>query len=351
MSEPTSPTHSEAFKTDNPIYGYLDSLPKEYRISDFHMRSGSDLAIRTNGEIKVLEGYAVTHELLDDIFRAELSEEDYERFCQTKDIDFAITVRGARFRANGYHTLKGWGLIMRTIVTEVPNIDQLGLPAAVHNILKEKKGMVLVTGATGSGKSTSLASLINKINRERSEHIITIEDPVEFVHTEINSIISQREVGRDTQSFASALKGALREDPDIILLGEMRDYETISLALTAAETGHLVFGTLHTSGAAETINRIIDAFPADEQPQARSMVASSLQLVMTQQLLKRKGGGRIGAFEVMVCVPAVRNLIRENKIPQIATVIQTGANFGMITMDKYVDELEKQDLIVVEGED
>lgn len=340
----------EPLKSANPIYGYLDNLPKEYRISDFHMRSGSPLAIRTNGDIKVMHDCPITHDLLDDIFRTELDEELYEQFCETKDIDFAITVRGARFRANGYHTLNGWGLIMRTIVTEVPNIEQLGLPAAVHNILNEKKGMVLVTGPTGSGKSTSLAAMINKINRERAEHIITIEDPVEFVHTEINSIISQREVGRDTMSFASALKGALREDPDIILLGEMRDYETISLALTAAETGHLVFGTLHTSGAAETINRIIDAFPAQEQPQARSMVASSLQLVMTQQLMKRKSGGRIGAFEVMVCVPAVRNLIREDKIPQIATVMQTGAQFGMVTMDKYVDELEKQGLIAPEDD-
>ena len=239
---------------------------------------------------------------------------------------------------------------MRTIVTEVPNIDQLGLPQAVHNVLREKKGLVLLTGQTGSGKSTSLASMINKINRERAEHIITIEDPIEFVHTEIKSIISQREVGRDTMSFGSALKGALREDPDIILLGEMRDYETVSLALTAAETGHLVFGTLHTSGAAETINRIIDVFPAEEQSQARSQLSSSLQLVMTQQLLKRKTGGRIGAFEVMVCVPAVRNLIREDKIPQIGTVMQTGAQFGMITMDKYVDELEKQNLIIIEDD-
>ena len=289
--------------------------------------------------------------MLDGIFQTELDKELYEEFAERKDFDFAITVRGARFRANGYHTLNGWGLICRTIVTEVPNIDQLGLPQAVHNILTEKKGLVLVTGPTGSGKSTSLASMINKINRERAEHIITIEDPVEFVHSEINSIISQREVGRDTESFAAALKGALREDPDIILLGEMRDYETISMALTAAETGHLVFGTLHTSGAAETINRIIDAFPAEEQPQARSMVAGSLQLVMTQQLLKRKGGGRIGAFEVMVCVPAVKNLIREDKIPQIATVMQTGAQYGMITMDKYVDELEKQGLIIPPDED
>ena len=343
--------NNEPFKSDNPVYGYLDNLPKEYRISDFHMRAGSPLAIRTNGDIKILPECPITNEMLDDIFRTELDDELYESFAESKDIDFAITVRGSRFRANGYHTLNGWALICRTIVTEVPNIDQLGLPPAVHNILTEKKGLVLVTGPTGSGKSTSLASMINKINRERAEHIITIEDPVEFVHSEVSSIISQREVGRDTVSFASALKGALREDPDIILLGEMRDYETISMALTAAETGHLVFGTLHTSGAAETVNRIIDAFPAEEQPQARSMVASSLQLVMTQQLLKRKGGGRIGAFEVMVCVPAIKNLIREDKIPQIATVMQTGAQFGMITMDKYVDELDKQGMIIIEDED
>jgi twitching motility protein PilT len=335
---------------DNPVYRYLDELPKEYRISDFHMRSGSPLAIRVNGEIRIMQDCPITHEMLDGVFQHELDQELYDDFVDTKDIDFAVTVNGARFRANGYHTLNGWGLICRTIVTEVPNIDQLGLPAAVHNVLVEKKGLVLVTGPTGSGKSTSLASMINKINRERAEHIITIEDPVEFVHSEIKSIISQREVGRDTMSFASALKGALREDPDILLLGEMRDYETISLALTAAETGHLVFGTLHTSGAAETINRIIDAFPAEEQPQARSMVASSLQLVMTQQLMKRKSGGRIGAFEVMVCVPAIKNLIREDKIPQIATVMQTGAQYGMMTMEKYVDELEKQGLIVIEDD-
>lgn len=336
--------------SDNPIYGYLETLPKEYRVSDFHMRSGSPLAMRVNGEIEVLQDLPITHDLLDALFREELSDEDYDKFCETRDIDFAMTVAGQRFRANGYHTMRGWALILRTIVTDVPNIDQLGLPQAVHNVLKEKKGLVLVTGQTGSGKSTSLASMINKINRERAEHIITIEDPIEFVHTEIRSIISQREVGRDTMSFGSALKGALREDPDIILLGEMRDYETVSLALTAAETGHLVFGTLHTSGAAETINRIIDVFPAEEQSQARSQLSSSLQLVMTQQLLKRKTGGRIGAFEVMVCVPAVRNLIREDKIPQIGTVMQTGAQFGIITMDKYVDELEKQNLIVIDDD-
>ncbi|MGC6471431.1 MAG: type IV pilus twitching motility protein PilT [Parvibaculales bacterium] len=331
--------------SDNPVYQLLEQLPQQYRISDFHFRAGDALAVRTNGDIKVFEEHMVTHEMLDEVFREELGEKLYKEFCETNDVDFAIVVGTQRFRANGYRTMRGWAMVLRTIVTEVPNIDQLGLPPAVHNILSKKAGLVLVTGQTGSGKSTSLASMVDKINRERSENIITIEDPVEFVHKPINSIISQREVGRDTKSFASALKGALRQDPDIILLGELRDYETVSMALTAAETGHLVFGTLHTSGAPETINRIIDVFPAEEQAQARSQLSQSLQLVMTQQLLKRKGGGRIGAFEVMVCVPAVRNLIRENKIVQINTAMQTGAQFGMITMEKYLEELEKQNLI------
>ena len=181
--------------SDNPIYGYLETLPKEYRVSDFHMRSGSPLAMRVNGEIEVLRDLPITHDLLDALFREELSDEDYDKFCETRDIDFAMTVAGQRFRANGYHTMRGWALILRTIVTDVPNIDQLGLPQAVHNVLKEKKGLVLVTGQTGSGKSTSLASMINKINRERAEHIITIEDPIEFVHTEISSIISSQVCG------------------------------------------------------------------------------------------------------------------------------------------------------------
>lgn len=337
--------------SDNLVYKILEELPAQYRISDFHMRAGDPLAVRTNGDIKLFDDYIITHEMLDEVFQKELGDKIYHAFCETNDVDFAIVVGEQRFRANGYRTMKGWAMVLRTIVTEVPNIDQLGLPPAVHQILKEKAGLVLVTGQTGSGKSTSLASMVDKINRERSENIITIEDPVEFVHKPIKSIISQREVGRDTMSFASALKGALRQDPDIILLGELRDYETVSMALTAAETGHLVFGTLHTSGAPETINRIIDVFPAEEQAQARSQLSQSLQLVMTQQLLKRKGGGRIGAFEVMVCVPAVRNLIRENKIVQINTAMQTGAQFGMITMEKYIEELAKQNLIEEEEEE
>ena len=291
---------------ENPIYGLLDQLTKESRISDFHLRAGEPLAVRASGDIITYPEHIIEQDMLDQVFRHELGEKGYKEFCEKNDVDFAIMVGEQRFRANGYRTMHGWAMVLRTIVTEVPNIDQLGLPPAVHKILTEKSGLVLVTGQTGSGKSTSLAAMINKINRERAENIITIEDPVEFVHTPIKSIISQREVGRDTKSFASALKGALRQDPDIILLGELRDYETVSMALTAAETGHLVFGTLHTSGAPETINRIIDVFPAEEQAQARSQLSQSLQLVMTQQLLKRKGGGRIGAFEVMVCVPAVR---------------------------------------------
>ena len=330
---------------ENPIYGLLDQLTKESRISDFHLRAGEPLAVRASGDIITFPEHIIEQDMLDQVFRHELGEKGYKEFCEKNDVDFAIMVGEQRFRANGYRTMHGWAMVLRTIVTEVQNIDQLGLPPAVHKILTEKSGLVLVTGQTGSGKSTSLAAMINKINRERAENIITIEDPVEFVHTPIKSIISQREVGRDTKSFASALKGALRQDPDIILLGELRDYETVSMALTAAETGHLVFGTLHTSGAPETINRIIDVFPAEEQAQARSQLSQSLQLVMTQQLLKRKGGGRIGAFEVMVCVPAVRNLIRENKIVQINTSMQTGAQFGMITMDKYIEELHKQNLI------
>ena len=330
---------------ENPIYGLLDQLTKESRISDFHLRAGEPLAVRASGDIITYPEHIIEQDMLDQVFRHELGEKGYKEFCEKNDVDFAIMVGEQRFRANGYRTMHGWAMVLRTIVTEVPNIDQLGLPPAVHKILTEKSVLVLVTGQTGSGKSTSLAAMINKINRERAENIITIEDPVEFVHTPIKSIISQREVGRDTKSFASALKGALRQDPDIILLGELRDYETVSMALTAAETGHLVFGTLHTSGAPETINRIIDVFPAEEQAQARSQLSQSLQLVMTQQLLKRKGGGRIGAFEVMVCVPAVRNLIRENKIVQINTSMQTGAQFGMITMDKYIEELHKQNLI------
>ena len=330
---------------ENPIYEYLMDIVNNEKVSDFHLHADKPLAFRGDGEIKTRDNMLITHEDLRDFFIQELGQEEFEKFDAHGDVDFAVQYEAQRFRASGYKMMTGYACVLRVIVTEVPHIDMLGLPPAVHNVLTERDGLVLVTGATGSGKSTSLAAMIDKINRERNENIITVEDPIEFVHQSKKSLITQREVGRDTASFGRALKGALRQDPDIILMGELRDYETVSMAMTAAETGHLVFGTLHTNGAPETINRIIDVFPASEQPQARSQLSQSLRLVLTQQLLRRRGGGRIGAFEVMVNVPAVANLIREAKIVQIQTIMQTGAQYGMITMDKYLEMLEQKNLI------
>ena len=329
----------------NSIIKTMMDLLTQYRISDFHLRSGEPLAIRANGDIITFPEYAITHDLLDDILRTYLDEKLYQHFCITNDIDFSITFDHQRFRANGYSTINGWAMVLRTIISDVPHIDDLGLPDAVHNILSKKSGLILVTGQAGSGKSTSLAAMVNKINRERTEHIVTIEDPIEFIHTPIKSIISQREVEKNTQNFETALTSALRQDPDIILIGELRSYETISMALKAAETGHLVLSTLHTSSVIESIGRIVDVFPPETQGQARIRLSQSLQLVMTQQLIKCKTEGRIGAFEIMIAIPAIRNLIRENNIVQIGALIQTGAKFGMITMEKYIEELEKKDLI------
>lgn len=328
----------------NPIYEMLMQIVNTRKVSDFHLHAGRPAQIRESGDIVPID-FVVTNEMLADLMRTELGDEAFEAFDASGDVDFAIQYQGQRFRANGYKQLNGYAMVLRVIVTEVPHIDMLGLPPAVHKVLTAKSGLVLVTGQTGSGKSTSLAAMIDKINRERNENIITVEDPVEFVHQSKKSIITQREVGPHTNSFGAALKGALRQDPDIILMGELRDYETVSMAMTAAETGHLVFGTLHTNGAPETINRIIDVFPAEEQAQARSQLSQSLRLVMTQQLLKRKGGGRVGAFEVMVCIPAVSNLIREAKIVQIQTVMQTGQQHGMVTMDKYLEMLHENNLV------
>ena len=329
----------------NPIYDVLiDSLAK-YKISDFHIHSGKPITIRTAGDLISLD-FIASESMIADLIRAALKPDQFAAFEASGDVDFAFAVQGQRFRANGYQMMQGVALVLRVIVSDVPHIDQLGLPPAAHQALLFDSGLVLVTGETGSGKSTTLAAMIDKINRERSENIITIEDPIEFVHHNQQSVITQREVGRHTVSFAAALKSALRQDPDIILMGELRDYETVSMAMTAAETGHLVFGTLHTNGAAETINRIIDVFPAEEQGQARSQLSQSLRLVITQQLLKRRGGGRIGAFEVLVCIPAVANLIRESKIVQIQTIMQTGKQYGMVTMDKYIELLTEKKLLV-----
>ena len=330
---------------DNQIYTYLQAVLGKYRVSDFHLHAGRPVSVRVNGVIQHFEDMLVTQEDLEQLLLKELDNDSHHQFLKKGDVDFAFVADGVRYRASALQTLPGLALVLRVIVTEIPNIDQLGLPPAIHAVLEKPSGLVLVTGATGSGKSTSLAAMIDKINRTRSEHIITIEDPIEFVHKPIKSVISQREVGKDTVSFASALKGALRQDPDIILMGEMRDYETVSMAMTAAETGHLVFGTLHTNGAPETINRIVDVFPAEEQAKARSQLSQSLRLVMTQQLLRRKTGGRVGCFEIMVNTPAIANLIREDKIVQIPNVMQTGAQLGMITMTKYLEMLQEQNIL------
>ena len=265
-----------------------------------------------------------------------------KRFQDTHELDSSVTLSGLRFRANFYKTIHGPAAVLRRVESVIPSMEQFDLPPVLYDIIDMHKGLVLVTGPTGSGKSTTLAAIVNEINKTRTSNIITVEDPVEFIHKDLKSIVSHREVGKQTQTFATALKAALREDPDVILVGEMRDLETVSLALTAAETGHLVFGTLHTSGAPSTINRIIDVFPPEQQAQIRAQISTSLKMVVTQRLLKTKDGqGRCGAFEVMKCTPPIQNLIREAKIHQIPSIMQTAVKEGMITMTKSLEELVK----------
>lgn len=323
----------------------LRSYPKQFDLSDLHIRSNQPMAIRENGTIKTFPDDVITRQDIESYWKKCLDKAQFDYLTQNGDLDFAIVVDGQRFRANGYYCSFGPSMVLRKIVTEIPNIEKLGLPEAAHVAITHKTGLVLVTGQTGSGKSTSLAAMIDQINTHRAENIITIEDPIEFVHPPKKSIISQREVGKDTGSFAKALKSALRQDPDIILVGEMRDLETISLALTAAETGHLVFGTLHASSASSTITRILDVFPPAQKTQAQTMLAGSIRLVMSQQLLKKKGGGRVGAHEIMTGTPAIRNLIREGKTEQIQSTLQTSAKEGMFTMEKCIDNLRTKGLV------
>ena len=310
------------------------------KISDFHLRGGSDIACRIMGDIVIEKNSKIENKDIDELLKKNCSEEEIKIFNNKKELDCAIMLENLRFRANFYKTLKGSAAVLRRVETTIPLMDKLNLPPILYELIDAHKGLVLVTGPTGSGKSTTLAAIINQINETRSCNIITIEDPVEFIHTDKKSIISQREVGKQTESFAKALKGALREDPDVILVGELRDLETIGMALTAAETGHLVFATLHTSGASNTINRLIDVFPPDQQSQIRAQISESLKMVVTQKLFKKKdGSGRIGAFEVMVCNSPIKNLIRESKIHQIPSVMQTGQREGMITMEKSIEDL------------
>lgn len=319
--------------------------------SDLHLTVGAPPTIRKNGALTPLEGYDVLEaDSLQRSIYSVLTQKQREQFETELELDFAHTVRGlARFRVNLYFQRESLGGAFRLIPYEIKPLEDLGVPAGVGNFASLPRGLVLVTGPTGSGKSTTLASIIDLANRTRAEHIMTVEDPIEFLHRHKKAIVNQREVGADTTSFQSALKHVLRQDPDIILVGELRDLETISIALTAAETGHLVFATLHTQDAAQTIDRLIDVFPAHQQEQIRVQVAGALQAVVCQTLCKRADGqGRVVATEVMVATPAVRNLIREGKTHQIYTAMQAGATNGMHTMDQSLAELVKKGRISYE---
>ncbi|WP_456324344.1 type IV pilus twitching motility protein PilT [Desulfonauticus submarinus] len=319
----------------------------EIGASDLHLTSGSQPIVRLHGELQRIKYKVLETAELKKLLYEITPEHKIKKFEETGDVDFAYEVPGiARYRANYFMHLRGIGAVFREIPTKIMTIDDLGLPQILKKLMTLPKGLVLVTGPTGSGKSTTLAAMIDYANKTRKDHILTIEDPVEFVHEPIQCLINQREVGRDTQGFGAALRGALREDPDIILVGEMRDLETISLALEAAETGHLVLATLHTISASKTIDRVIEVFPGDTQPQIRSSLSESLRAIISQTLFKRVDKpGRVAALEILIATPAVRNLIRENKIYQINSVIETGKKYGMQSLDDAILSLLKQGII------
>lgn len=318
--------------------------------SDLHISAGVPPMIRVDGDMRRIKVPALDHKqvhsLVYDIMN-DKQRKDYEEFYET---DFSFEIPGlARFRVNAFNQNRGAGAVFRTIPTDILSMEQLGMGKVFQDLADRPRGLVLVTGPTGSGKSTTLAAMVDYLNDKRSDHILTVEDPIEFVHESKKCLISQREVHRDTLGFAQALRSALREDPDVILVGEMRDLETIRLALTAAETGHLVLGTLHTTSAAKTIDRIIDVFPAQEKDMVRSMLSESLEGIISQTLLKRPNGGRVAAHEIMIGTPAIRNLIREDKVAQMYSAIQTGAGFGMQTMDQCLSDMLRKGLISKEA--
>lgn len=318
--------------------------------SDLHLSAGLPPMIRVDGDVRRINlppmDHKQVHGLIYDIMN-DKQRKDYEEFLET---DFSFEVPGvARFRVNAFNHNRGSGAVFRTIPSKVLTMEDLGQGQVFKDISDTPRGIVLVTGPTGSGKSTTLAAMLDYINETRYEHLLTIEDPIEFVHESKKCLVNQREVHRDTLGFAEALRSALREDPDIILVGEMRDLETIRLALTAAETGHLVFGTLHTTSAAKTIDRVVDVFPAAEKSMVRSMLSESLQAVVSQTLLKKNGGGRVAAHEIMIGTPAIRNLIREDKVAQMYSAIQTGSQYGMQTLDQCLADLLRKGLISPEA--
>ncbi len=330
----------------------LDDLLRftfKQKASDLHLSAGLPPIIRVDGDVKRLNVPDLTSEGLRKMIYQIMTDDQVKNFEESLEADFSTEIKGiSRFRVNVFNQNRGIGVVFRTIPSKVLTLEELQAPEKFKDIIDVPRGLVLVTGPTGSGKSTTLAAMLNHINDTKHEHILTIEDPIEFVHESKKCLINQREVHRDTKSFNNALRAALREDPDIILVGELRDLETIRLALTAAETGHLVFGTLHTSSAPKTIDRIIDVFPAEEKQLVRSMLSESLRAVVAQTLLKKVGGGRIAAHEVLVATSAVKNLIREDKIAQIYSMIQTGSQYGMQTLDQNLQNLVKSGMVTQE---
>lgn len=323
------------------------TLVKERNASDLHITSDVPPVLRIDGELVKLDGEILSAEETQKLIYSLLSEEQKKKFDENNELDSAFSLKDVgRFRLNVYRQRGSMAAAFRLIPEEFKNFEQLGLPPIAYQIAKLPKGLVLVTGPTGSGKTTTLASIINHINSERCEHIITVEDPIEFIHTHKKCVVNQREIGQDTYSFTAALRHILRQDPDVILIGEMRDLETIQAALNIAETGHLVFATLHTNDAVQSINRIIDVFPAHQQEQVRVQVSFVLEAIMSQQLIANiAGSGRVLACEVLIATSAIRNLIREAKIEQIPALIQTGAKFGMQTVNQSLSDLYKRRLI------
>ncbi|RTE87709.1 MULTISPECIES: type IV pilus twitching motility protein PilT [Gammaproteobacteria] len=308
--------------------------------SDLHISAGTPASVRIDGDIRKITTDVLSQRDVLDMVHSIMSEEQRESFKDNLEADFSFEIENvARFRVNAFMQRHGVAAVFRTIPSEVLTLEQLNAPEILKRIADYPRGLVLVTGPTGSGKSTTLAAMVDHINETYPHHILTIEDPIEFVHESKQSLINQREVHRDTKSFNSALRAALREDPDVILVGELRDLETIRLALTAAETGHLVFGTLHTTSAPKTIDRIVDVFPGEEKAMVRSMLSESLRAVISQLLVKKEGGGRVAAHEIMLATPAIKNLIREDKIAQMYSAIQTGASLGMQTMEQALNKL------------
>ncbi|MGB1563114.1 MAG: type IV pilus twitching motility protein PilT [Sinimarinibacterium flocculans] len=311
--------------------------------SDLHLSAGVEPMIRVDGDVKRINLPPLDHKQVHDMVYDIMNDKQRKAWDEFLETDFSFEIPGlARFRVNAFTQARGSGAVFRTIPSKILTLEDLKCPAIFKDISEFPRGIVLVTGPTGSGKSTTLAAMVNHINENEYGHILTVEDPIEFVHQSKRCLINQREVHRDTLGFNEALRSALREDPDVVLVGEMRDLETIRLALTAAETGHLVFGTLHTSSAAKTVDRIVDVFPAAEKDMVRAMLSESLRAVISQTLLKKKGGGRVAAHEIMIGTPAIRNLIRENKVAQMYSSIQTGQKEGMQTLDQCLKDLVRK---------